>query len=371
VVASINPIQRLALSLAVRPPALLELKAALTVLGDATVGPGLRLEVQILALYQTTCAECHAPTTADSYEWDAELGQPLEKHYVCLNCGGPRDAPTDEADRALAARYGRVGPDFYFLVGRTAVLSEPGPERVEDLLAVYPPRALAAIATVLHKLEALELDGEARRLLSGLLVAAFDASTALAQERPKVLSIPRRYREVNFWRALEGGLGLLAGPPAPDRATTLDRLLADPNQPVIYPHAGSLRDLAERLPPASCALILTAPPRPNQAFGRPGSGAAKRRKPSRLRSIAGATTGPGMRAPSTSLLRRRGELWPMTAAWCASWPKPSPASAPACSRLPPALVLPCRAGRCARIQARPSSSSRRPNRRVARRPPPS
>ena len=266
VVASVNPILRLALSMAVRPPSLLELKAVLTALGDAAGGAGQRLETQIQSMYETTCAECHTRTTADSYTWDADLGQPVEKHYVCLRCGGPREAAADEADRALAARFGPAGPDYHFLVGRTVHLDEPGRDRAEDILAVYPPRTLAAIASVLHKLEALDLDGESRRLLSALLVAAFDATTALAQDRPKVLALSRRYREVNFWYALEGALGLLAGAPAPDRSATLENLLANPLQPAIYPHAGSLRDLAERLPPASCALILSAPPRPNQAF---------------------------------------------------------------------------------------------------------
>jgi hypothetical protein len=268
VVASTNPILRLALSLAVRPPGLSDLKAALTALGDAPVGlgPGERLEVQIKAMYQTTCADCGAPASADSFEWDAEAGQPVEKHYVCLNCGGPRHAPADDDDRALARRFGRGGPNYHYLLSRTADPDDADRTRADETLAVYPPRTLAAIAAVLLKLETLDLERETRRLLAGLLVAAFDATTTLAQDRPKVLSVPRRYREVNFWLALEGALGLLAGPPAPDRSTSLAELLAQPGQPAIYAHAGPVRDLEARLPQAGCVLIIGAPPRPNQAF---------------------------------------------------------------------------------------------------------
>ena len=70
IVSSSNPILRLALSLAVRPPALSDLKAALTTLGDARIGPGPndRLEVQVKAMYATVCAECGTPTTADAFE---------------------------------------------------------------------------------------------------------------------------------------------------------------------------------------------------------------------------------------------------------------------------------------------------------------
>ena len=232
IVCSSNPILRLALSLAARPPALGDLKAALTILGDARLGPGPndRLEVRIKAMYATTCAECDTPTTADAYDWDADEGLPVEKHYVCLRCGGPRQSPTDDADRALARRFARSGPDYHLLLSLT--LAPGGGDRglAEETLAVYPPRTLAAIALLVHKLESLSADRATRRLLAGLLVAAFDATTTLAQDRPKVLATPRRYRETNVWLALENAFNLLAGPVGPDRSTTLETLLADPGQ---------------------------------------------------------------------------------------------------------------------------------------------
>jgi hypothetical protein len=88
----------------------------------------------------------------------------------------------------------------------------------------------------------------------------------MAQERPKLLSTARRYREVNVWQALENAIGLLAGPAGPDHSVALEALLAAPAQPGIYAHSGPLRDLAARLPAGACRLILTAPPRPNPAF---------------------------------------------------------------------------------------------------------
>src|SRR5512144_1462034 len=72
-VAGFNPVSRLALSLAVRPPSMAELRSALTVLADAPVGrePGDRLERHVRDLYRTTCAVCEAPANADLFEWDA------------------------------------------------------------------------------------------------------------------------------------------------------------------------------------------------------------------------------------------------------------------------------------------------------------
>ncbi len=268
VVASPNPILRLALSLAIRPPALSDLRAALTQLGDVPVGSGAgdRLEVQIQAMYATTCAECSTPTTADSLDWDAEAGEPVEKRYICQNCGGPRQAPADEADRALARRFARNGLDYHFLLERIAGPGDPDRGHAEETLAVYPARTLAAIGAVVVKFEALGAEREIRRLLSGLLVAAFDATNVLGQERPKVLSVPRRFRESNFWLALEGALSLIAGSPRADHSATLEELLARPTQTAIHAHPGALSELAAALPPASVDLVLSAVPRPNPAL---------------------------------------------------------------------------------------------------------
>jgi hypothetical protein len=267
-VASSNPILRLALSLAVRPPALADLKSALTQLGDASVGPNPadRLERQVRALYQTQCAECETSTTADAFDWDAEAGEPVEKHYVCLNCGGPRQAATNAADRALAKRFNRGGPDYHVLLERITSADDPNRVHAAEALAVYPARTLAAIAVVLVKLDGVTAERETRRLLAALLVAALDATTLLGQDRPKVLAVPRHYQELNFWLALESALGTLAGMPLPDRSMPLDELIDGSAQAGIYAHAGPLRELVAQLPAGGCPLLISALPRPNQAF---------------------------------------------------------------------------------------------------------
>ncbi len=269
-VAGFNPVMRLALSLAVRPPAIADLRLALTRLGDVTIGrvASDRLEHSIRALYQTRCAECEAVVTADYFDWDAEAGEPVEKGYVCHNCGGPRQAPTDAADREAARRYTRNGPDYHYLLGRVAVVNDPDRADAEEALQVYPARTLSAIGSVLVKLEGLDLDRDSDRLLAGPLIAAFDLATSLAQERPRVLSVPRRYREVNFWLALEHGLGLVAGLPLPDRSISLEGLLAQRKSAggAIHAYTGPVRELAARLPARACQLMISALPRPNQAF---------------------------------------------------------------------------------------------------------
>ncbi len=83
IVSSFNPVSRLVLSLTVRPPAIAEVRAALTVLADVATGPGPsdRLELSVRNLYRTRCEECDTPTTADAFEWDEAANQPVEKLY--------------------------------------------------------------------------------------------------------------------------------------------------------------------------------------------------------------------------------------------------------------------------------------------------
>ena len=274
VTANFNPVSRLALSLAVRPPTGDELRSALTLLAD-TRKEDERLEDYLRRLYRTNCADCGAEGSADAFEWDAD--EPVEKIYVCRRCGGPpKHAPADETDRALAGRFTRGGLDYHLLLNRVAPLDDPDRPHAEEALAVYPPRALAAIAAALVRLDALNAAPEPRRLLCSLLIVGFDAACALGQERPKVLTTSRRFRENNFWLAMENAVGNLAGPPAPNRSAPLAELLAagapgggtgtQTGSPAIHAHGGPARDLAPRLPEGSCALIISGLPRPNQAY---------------------------------------------------------------------------------------------------------
>ncbi len=109
-------------------------------------------------------------------------------------------------------------------------------------------------------------------MLAGLLVAAFDAVSALGPDRPKALALPRRYTEHNFWLALENAVDLLAGAADPaqslgsDRSRSLADLLQQPGEPAIYAHNGPVREILAQIPAEECALILTAIPRPAPAY---------------------------------------------------------------------------------------------------------
>jgi hypothetical protein len=267
-VVSFNPISRLAVSLGVRPPTADELRRALTLLGD-TRRENERLESYVRGLYQTTCAACDTEVMADEFEWEA--GELITKTYLCPHCGGPpQTVPASDADKARAARFTRQRLDYHFLLERVAPLNDPDRPYAQEVIEVYPARALAALAACLSKFETLEAGSETRRLVSALIVSACDEACPLGPDRPRQLIAPKRYTEVNVWLALERAVSQLAGErganiPAPE-VMPLPTLLAPGRTAGIHAFTGPARDLAPQLPPAVCALMLTAFPRPNQAY---------------------------------------------------------------------------------------------------------
>lgn len=263
--ASFNPVARLALSVALRPPAEADLRRALTLLGDARK-EAQRLEDFVCGLYQTECEVCRAAVSADALEWDS--GALMTRTYHCERCGAHRTAPATEDDRALAQRYALARLERHFLLERVAPLDDPDRPHAQEALDVYPARTLVALAALLNKLEALHPtpERETRRLLYALLVAACDAACPLGPERPRQLSAPKRFSEVNVWRAMEQAIPLLAGAPQPDLSKPLEELLAPGASPGIHAFTGRARELAAQLPEGACAMLLCALPRPNQAF---------------------------------------------------------------------------------------------------------
>jgi hypothetical protein len=150
------------------------------------------------------------------------------------------------------------------------------PDRVhaEEALEVYLPRSVYALFTLINKLDALSLTPSRRRALEALLLRLCDQANTLwpvptARERPRQLTIPPRFRENNLWLALESGIKVWTGQSAHIPLTIWPQL--PPSSGGICLFEGRLRDLCDQLRERQAAqlpiqAVLTALPRPNQAF---------------------------------------------------------------------------------------------------------
>lgn len=268
-VAVNNPIVRHALTQLLRPPDPGDLQAALADLAQLPKD-GSRLESFLLDLYNTTCAQCGERVSADYFIWDDEIHEPYLKGYACPHCSHAGEEPTDDEDRRTARSFDRRDLSWAQALESVAPAGDPDRGHAESALAVYPGRARYALVTLVNKLTQLPPESRATSALDSLLIAAFDASDSMwaypeGRARPKQLTASPRFRETNVWRALERSVTAWAG-----SGTSVplkvwpDSGLPRPGEVGLF--SGPVRALSETLPPDLKAVVLTCPPRPNQAF---------------------------------------------------------------------------------------------------------
>jgi hypothetical protein len=271
-----NPVVRSVLEHRLDPIDPADLRAAVATLASAPKDD-TRLERFLLDLYRTECSHCGAAVSADYFVWDRELAVPVLKAYVCESCHRSGEEATGPADRERAVASVGYRLANASAAERAAPADDPDREHVEDALAVYPARAIYAMVALLQKLDQIHFPAGQRRAAEALLLSAFDAADGLwgypeSRARPKQLVASPRFREVNVWRALERGqeewlversdVNLAvwpeSGPPKPGTLAVF---------------AGPIRELEDTLP-AQTPSILTALPRPNQAFWTSGARAS-------------------------------------------------------------------------------------------------
>lgn len=267
-VAANNPVARFLLEIRALAPGAEDFRAALAELAAARRGDE-RLETAILDLYQTTCPKCGAQTPADAFIWDQINAGPIAKIVHCKACGESGEYATDEGDQQRAAAYPRGGPQLSRALERIAPKGDPDREHAEEALEAYLPRAVYALFTIINRVDGMTLDEDQRRLVSALVLSACDRATSLwahpsGRSRPKQLSAPAQYREYNIWYEMERSIDLWAQDAPPIALVTWPE--SPPESGGISLFEGRFREMADDLGKINTAAVVTAFPRPNQAF---------------------------------------------------------------------------------------------------------
>ena len=269
-VAANNPVVRPLLEMAANPPTVTELRSALAELASSYKGSE-RLEPHIRSLYTTECAQCGRMVMADCFLWERQIQVPYAKIYQCLHCGDTGERPANNADQERAMRFGSGGLHRARALERVATQNDPDRTHAEEALSVYLPRAVYALFTLINKLEGLSLTPGRRRFLEALLLIACDQSNTLwphptLRERPRQLTIPPRFRENNVWLALEDAIELWASTNHPTPTGHFLWPEQPPPEGGISLFEGRLKDLAATLSAIDVGAVVSAVPRPNQAF---------------------------------------------------------------------------------------------------------
>lgn len=266
--AANNPIVRFLLESLAKPATHEEMQAAIASLASIRWGEQ-RLEPHIRDLYASRCPNCGDQVSARAFIWERDAPAPQAKILDCEHCGDKEEHPIDEADLQRAASYQRAGPHRARALERVATQGDPLRRHVEEALESYLPRAIYGFFTILNRLDRLESNPRQRHLINALLLVALDRCNSIwehpsGRPRPKQLVNPPLFREHNIWRELEDALSLWASLDLRAPLKEWDGSRPKPGSIALFP--GSFRQLSQQFETVAVEALITALPRPNQAY---------------------------------------------------------------------------------------------------------
>jgi hypothetical protein len=267
-VISNNPITRFLLKMTATPPTVEDMQAALADLATAKRGSE-RMEHHIRELFTTRCDQCGATVDARAFLWQRDALTPYARIYSCPQCHQSGEFPTTDEDIEKASRLSQSGPHRARALERVAASRDPNRFHAEEALDAYLPRAVYALISMINKLDGIDLEAREGIYLRALLLAACDRGNNLWRVpkenfRPRQLTTPPRFMEYNLWLAVEEAIPLWAN----NRPATPLTFWPEPppESGGICLYQGQIRDLTKQLDRLPVKAILTALPRPNQAY---------------------------------------------------------------------------------------------------------
>lgn len=263
-----NPILQILLELAAISPSEEEINHSLALLATTSKG-SMSLQKHIQSLYQTTCRSCGQTIQAEGYLWERGAALPSAVEYTCPFCWQSGNFPLAETDIQVLDSIHRAPLQRAWATERLAAPNDPLRGDAADIVDSHLPRPLYVIFSIVNRLETLPLSDRERLLLQGLMLPVLDDASPLQQidrseQRPLQLSVPLKFREKNLWHSWEEAASLWKSSAGHRVRFTVYPVL--PEGPGICLFPGRVRELAAHNPPAPFEQVITAVPRPNQAF---------------------------------------------------------------------------------------------------------
>lgn len=268
-----NPVTRFILEIGALSLPATELNAAIADLAVTRKGKE-KLEDHLQALYLTTCASCEQEIPAQAFLWRKGERAPFGRIYECAHCGEIGEKPATAEDEKRAAEAAKVaGLARARVLERVVPLDSPDRQYAEEAIQHYLPRTIYALATLINRLDSLQISEKRRQALTALILSACDRGNALwphptERPRPKQLSMPSQFYERNIWFALEESIDGWAGTgtPIPCLRWSSGGSEKLPKQGGILLYEGRIKKLANVVQDAPIVAVIGSIPRPNQAF---------------------------------------------------------------------------------------------------------
>jgi hypothetical protein len=271
-VAANNPITRFILEMGAAALPESEFKAALADLAVSRKGEE-KLEEHLQDFYCTACTSCKQEVPAQAFLWRKGEPAPYGRIFECKGCNDSGEKPVTQMDIERALEIAKTaGLARARVLERVAPLDDPDREYAEEAIRHYLPRSIDVLATLVNRLDGLQISESRRRALTALMLSACDRGNTLWQHpterpRPKQLSTPSQFREGNLWLALEEAISVWGG-----TGETLpclrwsDKKEKLPESGGILIYEGRIKGLVEVVKNAPIQAVIGAIPRPNQAF---------------------------------------------------------------------------------------------------------
>jgi hypothetical protein len=267
-VSANNPIHAFLIRLLASAPQRAEMVAALQDLAVTSRGDD-RMEPYIRNLYQVKCTDCGTLIEADSFLWKKDAARPYAAIVDCPNCGANGEQSLDPTSPNSLDELPPAQLHQARALNRIAGGDDPVRPQVKTALTSYPVRPLIVLQTIINKLEGLEQTPRRKELLIALILSAADQGNTLwahptPRERPRQLTVPPVYQEKNLWKAMEDAIDTwqVLAEAIPVELWSGEKT----DEPAIYLFEGRLKELFPLPDQGLIAGVVTAIPRPNQAF---------------------------------------------------------------------------------------------------------
>lgn len=263
-----NPVVRFLTEILAEAPAAADFNAALAELAMQKRGDD-RLENVLQNLYLTTCPGCNQKVPAEAFLWRKGEQAPYAKIVHCPACLWDGEAGTDEFDFQVLSQSANDTINRARALQRVEIGDEDARQGAREALGTYQPRQINFLFTLINKIQTLDMPPEQKNLLWVLFLVLCDEGNMMwshppGRVRPRQISVPSEYQEVNLWLMMERTAS--QWPESPGAVPCQDYRLAKTIEQGITLYPGRVRDMLPLKKGMDVSAVVSIFPRPNQAF---------------------------------------------------------------------------------------------------------
>ena len=268
VVNCTNPILAFLLSFLSKPSSISDFQATLAELSFLKRGAE-RLEEHLKSLYITRCVKCRQEVQAEYFLYHRGESAPYARSYQCSDCndGGQKSVTDEDLERLVDLQKSYPMHRARALEWASTKTAD-SIKLVNEVLNLYPPRAIYFIFTLLNKIDAMKTDAAREEILNAFMISVLDAGHSLnpypeTGELPRSLAQPADYIEKNLWSVMEAAANDWTQAARPVNFTLWPEI---PDQAGLTLHRGRMRELTVENHSLSPAVLFSIIPRPYAAF---------------------------------------------------------------------------------------------------------